>query len=60
MSESAITTDVWNIEIEIIRGVVSKDHIHILISTPPTMCPSEIMRRIKRRMTSKYSKSIRI
>ncbi len=36
-------------EIEIIRGVVSKDHVHILVSAPPTMSPSEIMRRIKGR-----------
>ena len=29
-------------EIRILRGVVSKDHVHILVSAPP-----EIMRRIK-------------
>jgi len=40
-------------EIEIIRGVVSKDHVHILISAPPTMSPSEIMRRIKGRTSAK-------
>lgn len=40
-------------EIEIIRGVVSKDHVHILISAPPTISPSEIMRRIKGRTSSK-------
>lgn len=40
-------------EIEIIRGVVSKDHVHILISAPPTMNPSEIMRRIKGRTAAK-------
>ena len=40
-------------EIEIIRGVVSKDHVHILISAPPTISPSEIMRRIKGRSASK-------
>ena len=42
-----------NFEIEIIRGVVSKDHIHILVSAPPTMSPSEIMRRIKGRTSAK-------
>ncbi len=36
-------------EIRIIRGVVSKDHVHILVSAPPNMAPSEIMRRIKGR-----------
>ena len=34
-------------EIRIIRGVVSKDHIHLLVSAPPDISPSEIMRRIK-------------
>jgi putative transposase len=34
-------------EIRILRGVVSKDHVHILVSAPPTLSPSEIMRRIK-------------
>lgn len=40
-------------EIRIIKGVVSKDHVHILVSCPPTMAPSEIMRRIKGRTSSK-------
>ena len=39
-------------EIRIIRGVVSKDHVHILVSAPPTLAPSEIMRRIKERTSS--------
>ena len=40
-------------EIKILKGVVSKDHVHILVSTPPHMAPSEIMRRIKGRSSSK-------
>ena len=40
-------------EIQILQGVVSKDHVHILVSSPPTMAPSEIMRRIKGRPSSK-------
>ncbi len=40
-------------EIRIIKGVVSKDHIHILVSVPPELAPSEIMRRIKGRTSSK-------
>ncbi len=39
-------------EIRIVKGVVSKDHVHILVSAPPTMAPSEIMRRIKGRTSS--------
>ena len=40
-------------EIKIISGVVSKDHVHMFVSAPPTMAPSEIMRRIKGRTSSK-------
>jgi putative transposase len=40
-------------EIRIVKGVVSKDHVHILVSCPPNMAPSEIMRRIKGRTSSK-------
>ena len=40
-------------EIQIMKGVVSQDHVHIFVSAPPTMAPSEIMRRIKGRSSSK-------
>lgn len=40
-------------EIQILRGVVSRDHVHILASTPPSISPSEIMRRLKGRTSSK-------
>ena len=40
-------------EIEIIRGVISKDHVHILVSAPPILSPAQIMRRIKGRSSSK-------
>ena len=40
-------------EMQIIKGVVSPDHVHIFVSAPPTMAPSEIMRRIKGRTSSK-------
>ena len=40
-------------EIGILKGVVSKDHVHILVSAPPELAPSEIMRRIKGRTSSK-------
>ena len=44
-------------EIEILKGVVSKDHVHLLLSAPPTMAPSEIMRRIKGRSSAKLFES---
>jgi putative transposase len=40
-------------EIQIMSGAVSGDHVHLLVSAPPTMAPSEIMRRIKGRSASK-------
>lgn len=40
-------------EIRILKGVVSLDHVHILVSAPPTLAPSEIMRRIKGRSAEK-------
>lgn len=40
-------------EIRIIKGVVSKDHVHKLVSSAPTMVPREIMRRLKGRTSSK-------
>ena len=40
-------------EIRILKGVVSKEHVHLLVSAPPTLAPSEIMRRIKGRSSSK-------
>jgi len=40
-------------EIRIVKGVVSKDHVHILVSSPANLAPSEIMRRIKGRTASK-------
>ena len=44
-------------EIEIFKGVVSLDHVHILVSAPPNMAPSEIMRRIKGRSSAKLFES---
>ena len=40
-------------EIRIVKGVVSKYHVHILVSCLPNMAPSEIMRRLKGRTSSK-------
>jgi len=40
-------------EIEILKGVISKDHVHLFVSAPPNMAPSEIMRRIKGRGSAK-------
>jgi putative transposase len=40
-------------EIQVIRGVVTKDHVHILVSAPPDISHSDIMRRVKGRVSRK-------
>lgn len=40
-------------DIEIIKGVVSKDHVHLHLSYPSKLSVSEIMRRIKGRSSKK-------
>jgi len=35
--------------VEIIKGVLSKDHVHMFISVPPQHALSDVMRRIKGR-----------
>jgi putative transposase len=46
-------------EIRIVKGVVGKDHVHNLTSCPPTLAPSEVMRRIKGRASSKLLEEYR-
>jgi len=42
-----------HLEIEILKGVVSKDHVHLLVSAPPNWSVSNIMKRIKGRSSIK-------
>jgi len=35
--------------ITVIRGSVGRDHVHMLISCPPTLAPSKIMQYLKGR-----------
>ncbi|MEE9358185.1 IS200/IS605 family transposase [Candidatus Vondammii sp. HM_W22] len=41
-------------EIEILRGVVSNDHVHLLVSAPPSLSPSDIMKRVKGRSSTRF------
>src|SRR3989337_122922 len=34
-------------EVEILKGHVSKDHVHLFVSVPPHVSPSQLMQRIK-------------
>lgn len=38
-----------SLDIQIIKGVVSKDHIHLHLSYPPQLSVSEFIRRLKGR-----------
>ena len=40
-------------EIQIIMGHVSKDHVHMMVSVPPYISVSEMMKRIKGRTSRK-------
>ena len=40
-------------EIEILQGSVCADHVHVLLSCPPTMSPSKIMQYIKGKSSRK-------
>jgi putative transposase len=40
-------------DVRIIKGVVSKDHVHMHVSYPPSLAISEMMRRIKGRSGKK-------
>ncbi len=35
------------LEIEIVKGRVMKDHVHVCLSVPPKYSPAEVMKRIK-------------
>lgn len=39
--------------VEIMKGVVSSDHVHIFVSVPPKLAISDLMRRIKGRTAFK-------
>ena len=42
-----------SMDIEIIKGHVSKDHVHLLVSVPPYISASDVMKRIKGKTSRK-------
>ena len=40
-------------EIEILQGAISPDHVHVLLSCPPSISPSKIMQYIKSKSSRK-------
>jgi putative transposase len=41
------------LEVEIIKGHVSKDHVHLFVSCPPHISPSSLMQRVKGKTSRK-------
>ena len=46
---SLLIQDLETLDIEILKGVVSKDHIHMHIEYPPKLSVSEIVKKLKGR-----------
>ena len=46
-------------DIEILRGHVRPDHVHLLLSVPPTMAPSRVMQAIKGRTSHQLMRDFR-
>lgn len=45
-----------DMKVEIISGVVSKDHVHILVSMPPQICVSKIVQKVKGKSSYKLQR----
>src|SRR3977135_3648711 len=46
--------EIWRTtEIKILQGAVSRDHVHVLLSCPPTLSPSKIMQLIRGKTSRK-------
>jgi putative transposase len=46
-------------EVEILKGHVSKDHVHLFVSVPPHVSPSQLMQRIKGKTSRKLMMEFR-
>ena len=46
-------------EIEILQGHVSRDHVHVLVSAPPSMSASKIMQYVKGKSSRKLMMEFR-
>jgi len=40
-------------EITVVKGVVSRDHVHVFVSAPPQLAPAQMMRWVKGRSSRK-------
>ena len=46
-------------DIEILKGHIRPDHVHLLLSVPPTMAPSRVMNAIKGRTSNRLMRDFR-
>jgi putative transposase len=46
-------------DIEILKGHVRPDHVHLLLSVPPTMSPSRVMNAIKGKSSNRLMRNFR-
>ena len=46
--------------VEIIRGVLSSDHVHMFVSVPPKLAVSDLMRKMKGRSSHKVQREFPI
>jgi len=46
----------WENRVEIIRGVLSSDHVHMFVSIPPNLSVSDFMRKVKGRSSHKVQR----
>ena len=47
-------------DIEILKGHVRPDHVHLLLSVPPTMSPSRVMNAIKGKSSIRLMRDFRV
>lgn len=45
---------------EILSGVVSKEHIHMLVSTPPQVAVSKVVQQVKGKSSYKMQREFKI
>lgn len=46
-------------DIEILQGHIRPDHVHLLLSVPPTLSPSRVMNAIKGRSSNRLMRNFR-
>jgi putative transposase len=47
------------LDIEIVQGHIRPDHVHLLLSVPPTLSPSRVMNAIKKKSSTRLMRDFR-